>query len=153
MRIRMVAALALVAALGAGARGDDQPTLPDVKTFDKLVIDTLRTVHDRGADLYNESKDFAGTFRMYQGALLTTRPLLGHRPEAQKLIDAGLAAAEKEPDPARKAVKLHEAIEATRKHLKVAIGLTKPVDPPVKKPVEKKPALPVAPPPREPKRK
>jgi hypothetical protein len=55
---------------------------------------------------------------MYHGALLTVRPLIGHRPDAQKLIDAGLAAAEKETNAAQKAFRLHETIEAVRSNLK-----------------------------------
>lgn len=156
-------ALAVVPALAPA----DDAKLPDAKAFDKSVIDSLRAVHNAGADLYNEGKDFAGAYRVYQGALLTVQPLLGHRPEAQKLIDTGLAAADKEADPARKAYLLHETIEAVRKNLKTAAEPKKVAEPPVKKPDEPKridppqaeppvkksddpvkPALPVAPPPR-----
>lgn len=174
MTTKGLAALALVAALAVNVSADD-PKLPDVKAFDKLVIDALRGAHNKGADLYNEGRDFAGAFRVYQGALMTVQPLLGHRPEAQKLIDTGLEAAEKEPDPARKAFLLHEAIEAVRKNLKTANAEPKKAtEPPVKMPEEtkkdepkkvteppakppevtkkeepKSPALPVAPAPRE----
>jgi hypothetical protein len=118
----------------------EEPKLPDVKTYDKLVIDSLREVHNKGADLYNASKDFSGAFRLYQGALAAVRPLLAHRPEAQKLIDAGFTAADKETDTARKAYILHETIEGVRKYLKVAIGERKPDEKPMeKKPEEKKP--------------
>jgi hypothetical protein len=99
---------------------DEGPKLPDTVTFDKVVVDTLRDVHNRGAELFNEGKDYMGAYRMYQGALITIKPLLAHRPEAQKLIDEGLAAADKENTPAMKAFKLHEAIEAVRTHLKEA---------------------------------
>jgi hypothetical protein len=138
MRTRTLAALALVVALALSATSSaaDDPKLPDVKTFDKLVIDTLRDVHNKGADLYNTTKDFPGAYRLYQGALVTVRPLLAHRPDAQKLIDDGLTAADKETDVARKAFLLHEAIEAVRKNLKTAIGPPKPED---KKPQDKKP--------------
>jgi hypothetical protein len=117
-----------------------EPKLPDAKAFDKLVVDTLREVHNRGADLYNTKKEFEGTYRMYEGALVTVRPLLAHRPAAQKMIDDGLAAAEKEAAAAQKAFRLHEAIEAVRAHLKGDPG-KKPDDkkPEEKKPVEKKP--------------
>jgi hypothetical protein len=165
---RGLAALALAAALCSGARpaAAEDPKLPDAKAFDKLVIDALRGAHNKGADLYNDTKDFAGAYRLYQGALVTVRPLLAHRPDAQKLIDAGLADAEKETDAARKAFLLHEAIEAVRKNLKVAIGAQKPdevkkPEPPkkpdeVKKPETPKPkpnALPVAPSPHDAKSK
>jgi hypothetical protein len=135
---RLLAALALATALAFSTtrttRADD-PKLPDVKVYDKLVIDALRDVHNKGADLYNTQKDFAGAYRMYQGALLAVRPLLAHRPDAQKLIDAGFDAAAKEADVARKAFLLHDSIEGVRKYLKVAIGAQKPDD---KKPEDKK---------------
>ena len=44
-----------------------EPKWPDVKTLDKVVRESLRNVHDKGADLYNEAKDFAGAYRMFQG--------------------------------------------------------------------------------------
>ncbi len=153
MTIRRVAAFALVVvfATNAVAPAADEPKLPDVKTFDKLVIDTLRAVHNTGADLYNEKKDFPGAYHVYQGALITIRPLLAHRPDAQKLIDTGFADADKETDLARKAFVLHVAIEGVRKNLKDTASEKKPLEPPVKKPEEpKKPSgLPIAPPPKE----
>jgi hypothetical protein len=125
---RLLAVLSL--ALFVPAVLADDPKLPDVPAFDKLVVDTLRDVHNKGADLYNQKKEFDGTYRMYQGALLTVRPFLAHRPAAQKLIDEGLAAAEAEPGVAQKAFRLHEAIEAVRKHLReVGMAPAKLVEP------------------------
>ena len=140
MTTRMLTALALVLALGPSATRADDPKLPDPKAFDGLVIDTLREVHNKGADLYNTTKDFSGAYRLYQGALTTVRPLLAHRPDAQKIITDGLGAAEKEPDAARKAFLLHEAIEGVRKNLKAAPGERKPDEP--KKTDDKKPEEP-----------
>ncbi len=143
MTTRTLAALALAAVLGfCATRGTaaDDPRLPETKAFDKLVIDALREVHNKGAELYNTSKDFPGAFRVYQGALVTVRPLLAHRPDAQKIIDTGLDAADKASDAARKAFLLHEAIESVRKNLKAAASEKKPelpVEPPVKKPEDK----------------
>lgn len=134
--MRLLAALALVAALGACSARAADPKLPDVKAFDKAVIDSLREVHNKGADLYNTSNDHAAAYRLYQGALEAVRPLLAHRPDAQKMIDSGLAAAAKEGDTDRKAFVLHETIENVRKELKVANGFE---NAPAKKPVEKKP--------------
>lgn len=111
--------------LFAGVLTAEDPKLPNVKDYDKLVLDTLRDVHNRGADLYNETKDYAGTYRLYEGALITIRPLLAYRPAAQKLIDEGLAAAEKEAGIGMKAFKLHETIEAVRTLLKKAPATTK----------------------------
>ena len=135
MTTRILAALALAGVLCAGATSAaaDDPKLPDVKAFDKLVIDALRDAHNKGADLYNTSKDFVGAYRLYQGAAgMAVKPLLGHRPDAQKIIDTGLADAEKESDAARRAFLLHEAIENVRKNLKTGISAPKPEE--VKKP-------------------
>lgn len=134
-------ALALVLVASAGAQ---EPKLPDVRAFDKMVSDSLRDVHDKGATIYNDANDFAGAFRLYEGALAAVRPLLAHRPEAQKLIDTGFATADKVPDAegkpnfARKAFVLHETIEAVRKELKSGFSAPKP---PEKKPEDKKPVV------------
>jgi hypothetical protein len=148
MNVRRATALAVLGLLltGAAAPAADEPKMPDAKAFDKLVTDTLRGVHNTGADLYNEGRDFAGAYRLYQGALLTVRPLLAHRPEAQKLIDTGFAAADKETDVARKAFTLHVAIESVRKNLKD--GGKAPTEPKEVQP-EKPCGLPVAPAPKE----
>src|SRR3954452_13389277 len=108
-----VAGLVLTLTAGAAVADDPKPVV-DPKAFDKLVVDSLKEVHNRGADLYNTGKDFVGAHRLYEGGLLAVRPLLGHRPDEQKAIDEGLAAAEKEADPARKAFMLHETIEKVR---------------------------------------
>ncbi|MFO0803931.1 MAG: hypothetical protein U0791_12525 [Gemmataceae bacterium] len=122
----------------------------DAKTLDKTVAASLRDVHDRGADLYNQLKDYSGAYRLYEGALLAVKPLLGHRPEVQKAIDEGLAAANKEPELARKAFLLHEAIEKTRADLKVAAPTPKVEPKPEPKPVPM-PMPPVKPKEPEPK--
>ena len=153
---KRIAALALAAVLGlSSAAAADEPKLPDAKAFDKAVVDSLRAVHNTGADIYNEGKDFPGAYRLYQGALMAVRPLLAHRPDAQQIIDTGFANAEKETDAARKAFVLHVAIEAVRKNLKDAASDKKPVEPPATVPevVEKSSGLPVAPPPKEAKPK
>jgi hypothetical protein len=140
---RWLTVCALIAALSTVAAADD-PKLPDARTFDKLVVDSLRDVHNKGADLYNTAKDFPGAYRMYEGALLTVRPLLGHRPEAQKLIADGVAAAEKESDVARRAFMLHETIEKVRAHLKTTAAAEPKKPDELKKPDDKKPQESVA---------
>lgn len=107
------AALALGLFLVASAGAADP-------AFDKALRDSLAAVHNTGADLYNQGKDYAGAYRLYEGALRTSRPLLAHRPATQKAIDDSLTAAGKEADPARKAFLLHEAIEKVRADLKEA---------------------------------
>jgi hypothetical protein len=115
--IRWLCTCLLTAGLMAAAAAEDPKPL-DAKAFDKAVVDTLREVHNKGADLYNTARDFPGAYRLYQGALITVRPFLAHRAESQKLIDAGLTTAEQETDPARRAFVLHETIEKVRANLK-----------------------------------
>ncbi len=103
---------AVLAALLVGAAGAADPA------FDKALRDSLAAVHNSGADLYNQGKDFPGAYRMYEGALRTSQPLLAHRPDTQKKIADGLAAAEKERDAAKRAFLLHQTIEAVRSDLK-----------------------------------
>ena len=153
---RALPALALAGLLAAVASAADPVTPADAKAFDKLVVDTLRDVHNKGADLYNEKMNYEGAYRLYQGALLTVRPLLTHRPATQKLIDDGLAAADKDADLTKKGFILHETIEKVRTDLRGAGGepkkpddTKKPADPPKKvdepkKPDDKKPADPPA---------
>src|SRR5207245_5317248 len=61
-----------------------------------------------GAMIFNNQGDYAGCFRVYEGALLTTRPLLGKYPELQKAIDQGLAEANSLP-------RMHDRAHALRR--------------------------------------
>lgn len=142
---RWLSSVVVAVACVGFAAGQDPKPLPDAKAFDALVVDTLREVHDRGADLYNTKKDYVGTYRLYQGSLLTVKPLLAHRPEAQKLVEGGLAAAEKESDPATRAYLLHKTIEDLRTHIRStpATTATPKVIPEAKKLDEKKPDPPM----------
>ncbi len=121
---RTLAALMLFA--GTAALAADPPAATDAKALDKTIVASLRDIHDRGADLYNQSKDYPAAYRLYEGSLLTVKPLLAHRPDVQKTIEDRLAAAGKDPDPARKAFLLHEAIEKVRAELKGAAPSPKP---------------------------
>jgi hypothetical protein len=103
--------------IGAGVRAADPPA--DKAAFDRQVFETLRDVHNTGAALYNQG-DPVGCYRLFQGALLTLKPLLAHRPDVQKQITDGLAAIDAEPSMSRRAFKLHELIEAVRKRIEPA---------------------------------
>lgn len=94
------------------------PATIDVAAFDRLVIETLRDVHNRGAALYNDGKDYSGCYRFYEGSIRTIRPLLAHRPAIQKSIDADLAKVETMESAREKAFRLHEVIESVRRQLK-----------------------------------
>jgi len=89
------------------------------KALDQHLAEVLKVVHNRGADLYNNG-DVAGCYRLFQGALLTVRPLLDHDVAVQKAIDSGLAEAENNPDMRKRAFGLHRLMEDVRTQVKSA---------------------------------
>jgi hypothetical protein len=111
-------ALLIVLALAGPAAAAEPPAI-DTAKLEKLLVDVLRDEHNRGADLYNNG-DPAGCYRLFEGVLRTTRPLLSHRPELQAAIGRALDDAEKETQAAKRAFRLHDAIEHTRARLKAA---------------------------------
>lgn len=114
----LIGVLGMFATAIASAADPVAGTSPSsVSDPDRLVIDALKEVHNRGADLYN-SGDSPGCFRLYQGALLTVRPFLAHRPAIQKVIDDGLAEVGKTEGVKIQAFRLHEVIEDVRAKLK-----------------------------------
>ncbi|HSQ58413.1 MAG TPA: carboxypeptidase-like regulatory domain-containing protein [Gemmata sp.] len=118
-------AAVLLASILAGGTLAQEPKYPDAKTFDKLVDASLRDVHNRAAEIFNNKQDYQGAYRMFQGALLTVHPLLAHHPRAQKMIDKGLQEAETIPTMSDKAHRLHEVIFELRDYLKDPEGLNK----------------------------
>ncbi len=104
--------------------------------LERIAVDTLKEVHNRGADLYNVA-DAAGAYNTFRAALQTVSPFLAHRPTVQKQIADGLTAADKEPTAKARAFRLHELIEAVRAALLKPEEVKedpKPLPPP--KPVE-----------------
>src|SRR5215207_2976452 len=77
--------------LAGGAVAQD-----DHKAVEMKVYDILRDVHDKGRDLYNVG-DHAGCYRMFQGLLLSVKPLVEHQAEWVKVIDDGLKEADVKP--------------------------------------------------------
>ncbi len=111
-----IRSLLAAAARAAGAAAPAQP--PTLAELDKMAADALREAHNRGAELYNRG-DPAGCLRLYEGALLTVRPFLAHRPAARKALDDGLAEVARSPDGVKvQAFRLHEVIEQVRAELK-----------------------------------
>lgn len=105
-----VCAVFLTLAGGAAAQ-DDTPL--DRKALDQQVYTTLRGVINRGADMYNAG-DYAGCYRLFEGALLTVKPLIEHRPDVQKAIDRGMAEAARSPDMRRRAWALRGVLDGVR---------------------------------------
>jgi hypothetical protein len=104
---------AVILVLAGPATGQDTAAL------DKLLCDALKEMHNKAADLYNGG-DPNGCYRVFQGGLHTARPLLTHRPDVQRLIDDGMAAAERMASVPLRARQLHDTIEAVRTKLKPA---------------------------------
>jgi hemoglobin len=92
------AAACLVAlSLTASDWAQDQAPPPDQKAVaakrDATALrDSLKTVINTGATLFNKDGDHAGCYRLYQGALLSVKPFLA--PATQEEIDKTLADAE-----------------------------------------------------------
>jgi hemoglobin len=113
-------AVGLVVATAGPARAED-PAPADNKAVDKIVFDTLREVINKGADLYNPpSSDHAGCWRFYEGALMSVKPFLSHRPALQAAISKGLTEAYNESSIAARAFVLRKVIDDIRAAIKPA---------------------------------
>jgi hypothetical protein len=88
----------------------------------RRVSDALLEIHENGRAIYNNNDDYTGAYRMFQGGLMFARRMLTDRPDVQKLISDGLAAAERQPTMDRRAFRLHELIETVRTELGKAPG-------------------------------
>jgi hypothetical protein len=85
---------------------------------DRRILETLKHVHNTGAQLYNAGSH-AEAFRLYQGGLFVVRGFLEHRPAIRRVIDDGLAEVEVVDGNVRlRAFRLHEVIEQVRADLK-----------------------------------
>ena len=86
--------------------------------LDRIILETLKDVHNRGADLYNAG-DSAGAFRVYQGALLVVHGFLMHRPAIrQNLLEGLTEVREAAGNWHLLAYRLHEVIDQIRADLK-----------------------------------
>jgi hemoglobin len=123
----------------------------DTAAVDKLVADALKEMHNKAADVYNGG-DPNGCYRMFQGGLITVRPILAHRPEVQRIIEQGLQSADQQAAIALRARVLHDTIEAVRAKLKPPTA-AKPADAsgtPTQSLPQPQPATPPSPPPAAP---
>jgi hemoglobin len=133
-------ALALVRPVPAG----EAPAV-ELGALDRQIFDALKEVHNRGADLHNAG-DPVSCYRIFQGMLLTAKPLLGHHPEVQQAIEKGLAEAEQKPSISQRAMTLHLTIEGVRNALKPA-GPALPKSPAAAQPTAATRPFPAAAPP------
>jgi hemoglobin len=89
-RTAMVAVVVAFLGLCLPATAHEGDGAGDDKAFAKSVDAGLREVINLGAAIFNNQGDHAGCYRLYEGALISLRPLLGKYPDLQKTIDKGL---------------------------------------------------------------
>ncbi len=77
-------------------RPDDKKADAGLAAIDRGIEAGLFEVIGRGVEMFNKQADPAGCARLYEGALLAVKPLLGHRPALQKTIEQGIAKARRE---------------------------------------------------------
>jgi len=111
----------LVAALPGPTATGQEPKLPaklDPAAMDRLVDTALYDVLKVAVPLYNAG-EVEGGYRLLEGALMSVKPLLGHRPELQREINAALiSAARANVDADKRAWVLRETIDAVRGDLR-----------------------------------
>jgi hemoglobin len=117
--ILLLAVLALALSSAVARAQDDKPAgpAPDRKALDGLIYSNLKEVINHGADLYN-SGDWNGCYRLWEGALMTLKPMLAHRGELQKAIDTALTNARQDPMLYRRAFVLRTVLDQIRTELK-----------------------------------
>lgn len=144
----LVAALMLAGVVGAqDKKPADKPL--EHSTLDESIYQTLRGIIDHGADLYNQG-DWNGCYRLWEGALMGLKPLLGDRqlrlwakpaasdntvyrdalknlqsqlgdhPGLKKVIETALASAQQTPQVYRRAFILRVALDQLRAETKPA---------------------------------
>ena len=117
--IVLPACLALLLGSTVARAQDDKPAggAPDRKALDGMIYTNLKEVINHGADLYN-SGDWNGCYRLWEGALMSIKPILAHHGDLQKAIDTALANARQDPMLYRRAFVLRTALDQIRNELK-----------------------------------
>jgi hemoglobin len=116
MRTTRLLFLGIALLIWAGTGRSQQPAKAvDTKELDQGINNALREVINNGAKLYNRPiNDYAGCYRLFEGSLTTLKPLLGHRPGLQKVIDDAFAAAAREQSIPERAFILRGALDRVR---------------------------------------
>lgn len=82
------------------------------------LYESLRDVINTGADLFNLQADYSGCFRVFQGSLLSIKPLLS--PDMQREVDQAFARAEKKTTFADRSYELRAVLDRIRDKVKPA---------------------------------
>jgi hemoglobin len=117
-----------VAADTCKAQEKKSPSM-DARALDKAVFDVLRDIGNQGADLFNKHVDYAGCYRVYQGGLTAVKPFLAHRPNLQKVIDDGIARANKKDLVWERAFALRQVLDQVRTEVSAPVPRTKAKQP------------------------
>lgn len=84
----------------------------------RLLGDSLKTVHNHGAGLFNAGRH-TEALRLYQGSLYVTLQMLSTQPDLKLIVADGLADVEESgSNDQLKAFRLHEVMEQVRLELK-----------------------------------
>jgi hemoglobin len=106
---------------GAARSADDEMPEGGAKKSDTKLYDALREIINHGADLYN-SGDRNGCYRLFEGVLLGLKFQMAGRPDIVKLIDNGLADANRQPQVGNRAFVLRRTLVDIRGKLKGETG-------------------------------
>jgi hypothetical protein len=117
--MRYCASLVLILGALASSSAAQTPLASSPRELDTIALEVFKEMHNRGAELYNAG-DATGCLKVYATALLTAKPFLKHRPAIQKLIDDGLAEAEKADGAKLQAFGLHKLFLQVRAELETA---------------------------------
>lgn len=87
----------------------------DDAVADKQARQVAYDVVVRGTELFNTEKNANGCYHLYEGALISLKPMLAHRPAVVKAIDEKLAKAKGQTGYDAKAFTLREALDEVLK--------------------------------------
>ena len=76
-------ALAMLTTTAAARAPQDDTKMPASRDLDAKLHSTLKDVINHGAELYN-SGEMTACYRLFEGSLMTIKPLLDHRPGLQR---------------------------------------------------------------------
>jgi hypothetical protein len=106
----LLAAAILALALTGRFRADEQAKDRGANGLDdKQIRSTIRVLIKGGARLHN-ARDFAGSYRFFQGGATAMRPILAGHPDLLKALDASLAEAERNPSMSQRAWILYRSL-------------------------------------------
>jgi hypothetical protein len=132
-RPRLALACSLVLSLAPATRSDDAAI--SRRELDWRMDQVVYNAIVAGIPFYNQC-DFAGLYRLYQGALISVEPVLSHHPELRQAMEKGLRDAEGARDDSQKAIEQRRVLD------EVLAGVRGMVPPPAPAPATKPPSAP-----------